>query len=350
MTIEGRTITGRTTSPGREACSESYISGYLQVGLRLLMLSSLILLTGLVSVEARQPAFVTYDMTHFSYVPKQHRDKGLQKVEVIYECGFFRRDFVQGVNNCNGIPRYWPNDPVIRLRARESIGLPVVAIEIESTPWNLDTTDPVALPIAVELWQHLIEVWQEVNPETKILIYGTVPRVYWALMTQNLAQLQLYEAQAATIAPLYYNDLVAAWPSAYVHSDRPDIYRAERQWQIDICHRVYKTECYFAITPHYIDNIESGKDYVDSGTLRRLTMGQNSFLEIIETLRRDGANGVGLWIHPGHLPEDYESQMMAWSWSGGAQGTSRDKDLMWLNAVEKFLDSQMKRGQNRKHD
>ena len=75
-----------------------------------------------------------------------------------------------------------------------------------------------------------------------------------ALMSKNEVLLQEYVTQAYAIAPLFLqNRGVEIWPSAYLDTDKPDTYRLERQWQIDICHRVYKTKCYFAIMPHYKD-------------------------------------------------------------------------------------------------
>jgi len=315
-------------------------------------LTLLILSLGLDAADAGVTEFKTYDMMGFDYVPKQHRDKGLEKVPVIYECGFFRRDFVRGVNNCNGYRRDLVNYPVIKKRAQESIGLSVVAINIESEPWNL--MDRFNVGNAVANWQALIDEWQKWNPDTKILIYGAMPRVYWALMSKNEVLLQEYVTQAYAIAPLFLqNRGVELWPSAYLDTDKPDTYRLERQWQIDICHRVYKTKCYFSIMPHYRDYTypvpvkdEEGNEVGQKE--RMFSMDQNSFLEIMATLKEDGADGFGLWIHNRHLPDDYESLMKAWSWSGGAQGTSRDKELMWMNAVEKFLDAKglLKRRKN----
>ena len=75
-------------------------------------------------------------------------------------------------------------------------------------------------------------------------------------------------------------------------------------------------------------------------------MDRSSFLEIMSTLKEDGADGFGLWIHPGHLSYDYESRMERWSRNNGAasnnydrNGDIHDRDLMWLNALTKFLDA-----------
>jgi len=311
--------------------------------LGIIALTLLLFAVGLTSADAKRGEFKTYDMMGFDYVPKEHQGKGLEKVPVIYECGFFRRDFARGENNCKGYRRDIINYPVIKKRAQESIGLPVVAINIESEPWNLQNSTNVGT--AVANWQALIDEWQHWNPDTKILIYGAMPRVYWALMSKNDDLLQEYVTQANAIAPLFLqNRRVELWPSAYMDTDRPDIYRLERQWQIDICHRVYKTKCYFAITPHYrgytyrVPIKDSDGNEIGLKE-RRFSMDQKSFEWIMATLVEDEADGFGLWIHDRHLPEGYESLMRSWSATGGAQGTSRDKELMWMSAVEKFLDS-----------
>jgi hypothetical protein len=184
---------------------------------------------------------------------------------------------------------------------------------------------------------------QEVNPDTKILIYGAMPRVYWALMSNNEVEFQRMVDHAEIIAPLFKeNPMVEVWPSAYMYSDNPDIYRLDSQWQIDICHRVYKTKCYFAIMPHYRGRADSSvRGYIDTGTKKYIPMDRNSFLGKMRTLVEDGADGVGFWIHPNMLRDNYETHMAEWSMSGGAMGLNRDKDLVWLSAVEKFLDEQM---------
>ena len=64
----------------------------------------------------------------------------------------------------------------------------------------------------------------------------------------------------------------------------------------------------------------------------------NEFLDIMKTLKEDGADGFGLWISRNHISEDYEYTMKVWSWAGGAEGTQRDRDMLWMSAVERFLD------------
>jgi hypothetical protein len=276
--------------------------------------------------------FKTYDMMGFGFVPSQHRDKGLEKLPVIYECAMFRGDYVAGVNNCNHIDYRASNDDVVRQRAIENIGIPVVAIDIETEVWNLDSQNLWFLIDVVRRWEHLLTTWREVNPDTTILIYGGMPKVYWALMTSNAEQLELYQQQTEIIAPLFAIEGIELWPSAYVKTDSPDIYRTARKWQIYICHNVYKTKCYFSISPNYFK-------YVDSVTGLRMPMDQRSFLFIMNTLKEDGADGFGLWIHPRHLRDDFDERMIRWSEQGGTYGTMRDRDLSWLGALEKFLDS-----------
>jgi hypothetical protein len=281
--------------------------------------------------------FKTYDMMGFDFVPSQHRDKGLQKVPVLYECYMFRGDFDPAKNNCNHIDDLVSNDDVVRQRAAEYIGEPIVAIEIEGGAWNLHSDNLWFLSDVVQRWMHMLETWREVNPDTTILIWGGMPKIYWALFTSNMELLQLYQKQTMIIAPLFAIEGVELWPSAYVDADSPDVYRTERKWQIYVCHNVYKTRCYFAINPNYLD-------YVDSGTGHRMPMDQSSLLEIMNTLKEDGADGFGLWIHPGHLADDYEWRMKVWSWQGGATGLVRGRDVSWLSAVEKFLDSNTNSG------
>jgi hypothetical protein len=276
--------------------------------------------------------FKTYDMTGFEFTPLEHRDKGLEKVPVLYMCSMFRADFVSGVNNCNDVDLSEPAIDVIRQRAAESIGKPIVTIDIEGGTWNFHSFDLDVVQGAVDNWQILIDTWLRVNPDTKILIYGGMPKVYWAIATHNLELMGRYEAQALKIAPLFKNDRVGLWPNAYLQRDMPDIYREERRWQIDVCHKVYRTKCYFAINPQY------GSEW-DATDGFELHMDQNSFLEIMSTLKEDGADGFGLWIHPGHLSYDYESRMERWSAKGGSGSRIFDRDLMWLKALTKFLDA-----------
>jgi len=282
--------------------------------------------------------FKTYDMTGFEFTPFEHRDKGLEKVPVLYMCAMFRADFVKGVNNCNDVDLSEPALDVIRQRADESIGKTIVAIDIEGGNWNFHSSDLDVVQGAVDRWQVLIDTWKQVNPDTKILIYGAMPRVWWAIATSNLEKMRLAESQALKIAPLFKNDQVELWPSAYVSTDMPDVHREARRWKIDVCHQVYRTKCYFAIDPQYL------REYAADGF--RLHMDRNSFLEVMLTLKEDGADGFGLWIHPGHLSHDYESRMERWSRNNGAASNNydrnwdiHDRDLMWLNALTKFLDA-----------
>ena len=276
--------------------------------------------------------FKTYDMMGFDFVPSQHSDKGLEKVPVLYQCAMFRWDYVRGVTHCNHIDYAASNDAVVRQRALESIGIPVVAIDIEVEPWSLSEENLWQLLDAVRRWEHLLTTWREVNPDTKILIYGGMPRFHRALRTSNIELLQLYQQQTLIIAPIFAIEGVELWPSAYVRTDSPDIYRIERKLQIQVCHNVYKTKCYFAIHPYY-------RSYVNPGTGRPHPMDQGTFLGIMNTLKEDGADGFGLWINPNHLSDDFDERMWRWSDRGGATGTMYDHDLSWLSALEKFLDS-----------
>jgi hypothetical protein len=294
--------------------------------------SLLIAFIALLPLSTLAADFKTYDMMGFDFEPFQHRDKGLEKIPVLYQCAMFRGDFVAGRNNCNDIDYTASNDDVVRQRASENIGNPVVAIDIETTPWNLRNENLWALFDAVKRWEHLLTTWREVNPGTKILIYGGMPKIYWALMTSNIELLKLYQQQTTIIAPLFAIEGVELWPTAYVYTDSPDIYRAERKWQIHICHNVYKTKCYFAIHPYF-------RDYIDSTTGIPLPMDQSSFLYIMNTLKEDGADGFGLWIDPGYLSDDFDERVHQWSLNGGRTGTMRDRDLLWLSAVQKFLDN-----------
>jgi hypothetical protein len=256
----------------------------------------------------------------------------------------FFADFEAGVNNCNHIDFDAPVSEyidVISQRAEESRGKPIVAIDIEGDHWDLHSFIPEEVQEAVDNWQDLINAWRVINPDTKILIYGAMPKVYWAIATGNLALMGEYEAKALMIAPLFMNDRIELWPNAYLQRDMPDAYREERRWQIDVCHNVYKTKCYFAIYPQY-------RDEYDARTFFRLHMDQKSFEGIMLTLKEDGADGFGLWIHPGHLSDDYESRMEQWSWQGGSGSRIFDRDLMWLKALTNFLDANNSpRGRNK---
>jgi hypothetical protein len=285
--------------------------------------------------------FKTYDMMGLDYVPNQHRDKGLEKVPVLYMDKMFCTGLIPGVTYCPHSRFSEPQLDVIRQRALESkeLGLSVVAIDIEGFGWELVSNDLSVIDRAVARWQILIDEWRKENTDTKILIYGGMPRIAWELMKygdtdydNNPGLLYWQTEQARHIAPIFQNEGVELWSSAYVWFDRPEEFRAERKWQIDICHNIYKTKCYFAIKPQY-------SDYHDSGTGFELHMDQKSFEGIMNTLKEDGADGFGLWISPFQIADDYEQRMRYWSWAGGAKGTRRDQDMGWLSAVELFLDA-----------
>ena len=73
---------------------------------------------------------------------------------------------------------------------------------------------------------------------------------------------------------------------------------------------------------------------------------QNSFLEIMTTLKEDEADGFALWVDHRHLDIyiDYEYQMKLWSWRGGADGWADFQPVLWMSAVERFLDAQIEAG------
>lgn len=296
------------------------------------------------ATSASADEFKTYDMMELNFVPVQHRDKGLEKIPVLYMCAMWRSDYIRGVNYC--APKDYdfskPDLTVVEQRAKESIGLPVVAIDIEGGDWRLTSTHFAIIDKAVANWQALITEWRRHNTDTKILIYGGMPRIAWEIMkswNDDVSPDFYWQTQQAIkIAGIFRDEEgvqregVELWPSAYVGFDRPEIFRAERKWQIDICRNVYKTKCYFAITPTFTK-------YADPVTGVEPFMNQNSFLEIMTTLKEDGADGFGLWLGTPQLSDDYEDRMRDWSWSGGAIGIQRDQDLMWMSAVERFLDA-----------
>ena len=73
-------------------------------------------------------------MTGFEFTPFEHRDKGLEKVPVLYMCAMFFADFEAGVNNCNDVDFSAPLSEyilsVFSQRAVESRDKPIVAIDI----------------------------------------------------------------------------------------------------------------------------------------------------------------------------------------------------------------------------
>ena len=62
---------------------------------------------------------------------------------------------------------------------------------------------------------------------------------------------------------------------------------------IKICREVYQTKCFFKINPFYGNYASWG------GT--RAAINQNGFLEIMTTLKEDGADGFALWVDHRHL-------------------------------------------------
>ena len=211
------------------------------------------------------PQFATYDMSRLSWLPPSLRSKGYETIPVFFMCHMWNGRVGEVPTNCNKVNFSSINHEVVRQRAKEALGLPLVVIDIEQTSnptthvWHMVSEDPQQVMTAVAMWQELIATWREVNQDTRIMIYKPIPRIWWPMQKNRrwpmIARGQKsIDARTATtrlIAPLFEDESLMAWPSAYLNIDAPELLREERQWQIQICKEVYKTRCVFALTPFY---------------------------------------------------------------------------------------------------
>jgi len=280
------------------------------------------------------------------FMPRQFENKGLEEVPHLFMCAMFRGDFVRYENHCGGLDVSEPNRDVIEQRAQEYLDLkaPYVVIDIEknnspgSELWNLraaNDDDDVIVKGAVRRWNELLAIWRAVNPMTEVLIYHPIPRIYWELMRNKTAAIAEAERKAAIIAEIFLqNPNVAVYAEASLKTDLPHIFRQERQWTIKICREVYKAKCYIKVNPYYGN--------YNGWANTRVPLDQTTLLDVMRSIKEDGADGIAIWAAHRDLDAyvDYEHQMKLWSWRGGADGWATFKAILWMSAVERFLDEQ----------
>jgi hypothetical protein len=287
--------------------------------------------------------FKTYDLTALSYLPPSLVEKGYQPIHIIQMCEIWDLKHRYGKEPC-GVKNYSePDEFVVRKRAEESLGLPVVAISIEqnaepsSVGWNFRSEDPEVVETAVRRWQKLVKIWREVNPDTKILIYGPMPRIWWPLKkNRKYATLSLGQSdidarweKSKLIAPLFEDKSLIPWVSAYMKSNEVDLYREERRWQIKVCKELYKSKCIFAISPLYVQK--------QSNLRRDRFMKPEAFYDYLVSLKEDGADGIGMWIYIRYENERYINLLKQWDEKGGRTTPTEDERVLWLDVVDRFL-------------
>jgi len=295
------------------------------------------------AVAPEWPEFAAYDMSGLSYMPATLREKGFEKIPVFFMCHIWNGDYGHIDTNCDGIDFSRLNREVIRQRAEESLGLPLVVIDIERTNnettdvWHMLSEDPETVKGAVALWQELIATFREVNPDTRIMIYKPIPRIWWPLSKNrryplvNLGQaaIDARYRTAELIAPLFEDKTLQAWPSAYLTVKDPELMRDERQWQIRVCKELYRTRCVFALTHLYM----KAKD--ENG--RRIPVEPESMYRVIKELRQDGADGFGVWLPHHYDNPRYLERVETWEENGGGAAAEVDPLVGWLSGVDRYL-------------
>ncbi len=283
--------------------------------------------------------FKAYDMSGLSWLPPQLVEKGYETIPVLFMCHMWNPRFGYEPTNCNDVDFTRVNHEVVRQRARETLGEPVVVIDIErvmnptSEVWHILSEEPEVTLHAMDLWREMIAVFREENAKSEIMIYKPIQRIWWP-MIQNRQIPLLKRGQptidtrneiAQRIAPLFEDKSLLAWPSAYVYRDEPEIYREERQWQISICKDLYKTRCIFAMTPFYLETLDANGEPIP--------IDADWFYQIIRELEEDGADGFGIWLPRHYDNEKYLKLVKAWA----AGDKPADPRVQWLSAIDRFL-------------
>jgi hypothetical protein len=292
------------------------------------------------------PAFVAYDMSGLSWLPPSLQGKGYETIPVFFMCHMWNGRFGKVPTNCNNVDFSGVNHEVVRQRAQEALGLPLVVIDIEQTSnptthvWHMVSENPQQVMSAVALWQELIATWREVNQDTRIMIYKPIPRIWWPMqknrkwpmMARGQESIDARTATTKLIAPLFADQSLMAWPSAYLNIDAPELLREERQWQIHICKEVYKTRCVFALTPFYT------KLKTPEGEPRPIH--PDMLLQVMHELEEDGADGFGIWMPRTYNNKKYLGLVRQWAETGEQAADAHDPSVWWLSAVDRFLSGQ----------
>ena len=291
---------------------------------------------------APNPDFKAHDMSGLSWLPPSLVDKGFEKIPVLFMCDLWNHHLGKPTP-CNGANFKKINQKVVRQRAEEMLGVPIVVIDIEQTSnptsdaWHILNDSAEVTNGAVALWQELIATFREVNPDTEIMIYKPIQRVWWPMIQNRQIPLlkrgqSAIDARYATseqITPLFEDPSLLAWPSAYVDRDEPEIYRKDRQWQISICKELYKTRCIFAMSPFY----QKARD-ADG---QQIVVSEEWFYQIIRELEADGADGIGVWMPFRYDNPRYLELVKSWEAKGGRASDDHDPRVKWLSAVDRFL-------------
>lgn len=287
--------------------------------------------------------FKAYDLTELSYLPPSLLEKGYEVIPIIQMCEMWDLQHRYGEEPC-AVRDYTSADPeVVRKRADENLGVPLVAINIEqnayesSAGWNFRNDEPEIVKTAVARWQELVSIWREVNPDTRILIYGPMPRIWWPI-TKNRKYPGLRFGQSSIdtrwensklIAVLFEDKSLVPWVSTYMQSNDPEVYREERRWQIKVCKELYQTECIFAVAPVYMSSSKAKN--------RNPPIDPEQLYDILVSLKEDGADGFGMWHFHRFDNKKYLDRMRQWEEKGGRATPTEDAGIAWLDAVDRFL-------------
>jgi len=311
-------------------------TGLSQALARILLLS----LIGTVSAHASDSSqFRLYDMTGLSYLPPSLQEKGFETLPVFFMCHMWNGRFGSVPTNCDGYDFSTLNAAVIRQRAEESLGAPLVVIDIERTGnptsevWHMVSEDLEQTRTAINMWREMIDIFREVNPDTKIMIYKPIQRIWWPMaknrrypmLKRGQAEIDARRASAMTVKSLFEDKTLEAWQSAYITNTQEEILRDERQWLIEICKEEFKTRCIFALTPFYLK-----KTKPDGSPLPVAT---DVLYQAMRELKEGGADGVGFWMPRQYDNRRYLKRVRDWQ----PDDTEPDPMVQWLTAVDRIL-------------
>jgi len=283
--------------------------------------------------------FRVYDMSGLSYLPPSLQEKGFETLPVFFMCHMWNGSAGSVPTNCDGYDFSKLNESVIRQRAEESLGAPLVVIDIERTGnptsevWHMVGEDPEQTVTAIKMWRDMIDIFREVNPDTKIMIYKPIQRIWWPMaknrrypiLKRGQAEIDARRASAMIVKSLFEDKTLEAWQSAYITNTQEEILRDEREWLIEICKEEFKTRCIFALTPFYLK-----KTKPDGSPL---PVDIDVLYGAMRDLREGGADGVGFWMPRHYDNKRYLQRVKDWK----PDDADPDPMVQWLTAVDRVL-------------
>ena len=298
--------------------------------------------------------FIVWDLTELNYIPPSLTEKGYRRMKMFRVCHFWRIDYDPGnpnKNGCDSANFEKVNKKAVKHLAKQTLGEEIVAFDIErlvgfpgTDVWDLHAKDPDDLEVVIDNWLKLIAEFRKTNPDTRILVYGAMGKIWWQLVKNNRyplinagnAEIERRAEQGRQLARLFEDPSVVNWPSAYWYTtleedDIVNIMREQGQWQIDICKNVQKTKCYFAMAP-----MAMGKARGPDGD--RYWLPTDTLFEQYQQLYEDGADGLAFWTYYRYNNNEYFDLMREWEANRGNPDYVSPKEVAWLDLIERVLD------------